>query len=146
MLKQLTKLLVEKALEAEMADHLGHGKNEPAENPAGNTRYGNSRERLNGTFGELLIEIPRNRHGTFEPHLIPKHQIRWAGFDDKILLLYARGMTVREIQPHLEEMYGTEVSLTLISTVTDTVIKEAKDWQLRPLGSIYQRRTLPRPL
>lgn len=115
LLKQLTKLLVEKALEAELADHLGHGKNAPVENVAGNTRNGKSRKTLKGEFGELPIEIPRDRHGTFEPQLIPKHQTRWAGFDDKILSLYARGMAVREIQSHLEEMYGTEVSPTLIS-------------------------------
>ncbi|TXG95526.1 MAG: IS256 family transposase [Rhodocyclaceae bacterium] len=137
LLKQLTKLLVEKALEAEMADHLGHGKNEPVENPAGNTRNGKSRKTLKGEFGELPIEIPRDRLGTFEPQLIPKHQTRWTGFDDKILSLYARGMTVREIQSHLEEMYGTEVSPTLISSVTDAVIEEAKAWQSRPLDSIY---------
>ncbi len=137
LLKQLTKLLVEKALEAEMADHLGHGKNEPVENPAGNTRNGKSKKTLKGEFGELPIEIPRDRHGTFEPQLIPKHQTRWSGFDDKILSLYARGMTVREIQAHLEEMYGTEVSPTLISSVTDAVIEEVKAWQSRPLDSIY---------
>src|SRR5574343_121405 len=137
LLKQLTKLLVEKALEAEMADHLGHGKNEPVENPAGNTRNGKSKKTLKGEFGELPIEIPRDRHGTFEPQLIPKHQTRWTGFDDKILSLYARGMTVREIQAHLEEMYGTEVSPTLISSVTDAVIEEVKAWQSRPLDSIY---------
>ena len=99
LLKQLTKLLVEKALEAEMADHLGHGKNEPVENSAGNTRNGKSRKTLKGEFGELPIEIPRDRHGTFEPQLIPKHQTRWTGFDDKILSFYARGMTVREREP-----------------------------------------------
>ena len=137
LLKQLTKLLVEKALEAEMADHLGHGKNEPVENAAGNTRDGKSKKTLKGDFGELPIEIPRDRHGTFEPQLIPKHQTRWTGFDDKILSLYARGMTVREIQSHLEEMYGTEVSPTLISSVTDAVIDEVKAWQSRPLDAIY---------
>ena len=137
LVKQLTKLLVEKALEAEMADHLGHGKNEPVENPAGNTRNGKSKKTLKGEFGELPIEIPRDRHGTFEPQLIPKHQTRWSGFDDKILSLYARGMTVREIQSHLEEIYGTEVSPTLISSVTDAVIEEVKAWQSRPLDSIY---------
>ena len=137
LLKQLTKLLVEKALEAEMADHLGHGKNEPVENPAGNTRNGKSKKTLKGEFGELPIEIPRDRHGTFEPQLIPKHQTRWMGFDDKILSLYARGMTVREIQSHLEEMYGTEVSPTLISSVTDAVIDEVKAWQSRPLDALY---------
>jgi hypothetical protein len=77
-----------------MIDHLGHGKNEPVENPAGNTRNGKSKKTLKGEFGELPIEIPRDRHGTFEPLLIPKHQTRWTGFDDKILSLYARGMTV----------------------------------------------------
>ena len=137
LLKQLTKILVEAALETEMADHLGHGKNEPVENVAGNTRNGKSKKTLKGEFGELPIEIPRDRHGTFEPLLIPKHQTRWTGFDDKILSLYARGMTVREIQSHLEEMYGTEVSPTLISSVTDAVIEEVKAWQARPLDTLY---------
>ena len=137
LLKHLTKLLVERALEAEMADHLGHGKNEPVANPAGNTRNGKSQKTLKGDFGELPIEIPRDRHGTFEPQLIPKHQTRWTGFDDKILSLYARGMTVREIQSHLEEMYGTEVSPTLISSVTGAVIEEVKAWQGRPLDALY---------
>ena len=137
LLKQLTKILVEAALETEMADHLGHGKNEPVENVAGNTRNGKSKKTLKGEFGKLPIEIPRDRHGTFEPLLIPKHQTRWTGFDDKILSLYARGMTVREIQSHLEEMYGTEVSPTLISSVTDAVIEEVKAWQARPLDTLY---------
>lgn len=85
----------------------------------------------------MAIEIQRDRHGTFEQQLIPKHQTRWTGFDDKILSLYARGMTVREIQAHLEEMYGTEVSPTLISSVTDAVIEEVKAWQARPLDAVY---------
>ncbi len=137
LLKQLTKLLVEKALDAEMANHLGHDKNQPVANPSGNTRNGKSKKTLKGEFGELPIEIPRDRHGSFEPQLIPKHQTRWVGFDDKILSLYARGMTVREIQAHLEEMYGTEVSPTLISSVTDAVNDEVKAWQARPLDPIY---------
>ena len=137
LLKQLTKLLVEKALDAELAEHLGHGKNEPVANDAGNTRNGKSKKTLKGDFGELPIEIPRDRHGTFEPQLIPKHQTRWSGFDDKILSLYARGMTVREIQAHLEEMYGTEISPSLISSITDAVADEVKAWQSRPLDPIY---------
>ena len=137
LLKQLTKLLVEKALEAELADHLGHGKNEPVENLAGNTRNGKNKKTLKGEFGELPIKISRDRHGTFEPQLFPKHQTRWAGFNDKILSLYARGMTVQEIQSHLEEMYGTDVSPTLISSVTDAVIDEVKAWQSRPLDTLY---------
>jgi putative transposase len=137
LLKQLTKRLVERALEAEMAEHLGHGKNEPVVNPKGNTRNGKSKKTLKGEFGELPIEIPRDRDGSFEPQIVPKHQTRWTGFDDKILSLYARGMTVREIQAHLEEMYGAEVSPTLISTVTDAVMDEAKAWQSRPLDALY---------
>ena len=137
LLKQLTKLLVEKALDAELAEHLGHGKNEPVANEAGNTRNGKSKKTLKGEFGELPIEVPRDRHGTFEPQLIPKHQTRWSGFDDKILSLYARGMTVREIQAHLEEMYGAEVSPSLISSITDAVSEEVKGWQSRPLDPIY---------
>ncbi len=137
LLKQLTKALVERALEAEMEAHLGHAKNEPVINPTGNTRNGKSRKTLKGEFGELPVEIPRDRHGSFEPQLIPKHQTRWNGFDEKILSLYARGMTVREIQSHLEEMYGTEVSPTLISSVTDAVSEEVKAWQSRPLDALY---------
>lgn len=137
LLKQLTKALVERALEAEMAEHLGHDKNEPVKNATGNTRNGKSRKTLKGDFGELPIEVPRDRAGSFEPQLIPKHQTRWTGFDDKIISLYARGMTVREIQQHLSEMYGTEISPTLISNVTDAVIDEVKLWQSRPLDSIY---------
>jgi len=137
LLKELTKLLVERALEAEMADHLGHDKNRPVENAAGNTRNGRSRKTLQGEFGQLPIDIPRDRHGTFDPILIPKHQNRWNGFDDKIVSLYARGMTVREIQSHLEEMYGTEVSPSLISAVTDAVADEVKAWQSRPLDAVY---------
>ena len=93
--------------QAEMEAHLGHAKNEAVTNPAGNARNGKSSKMLKGEFGELPIEILRDRNGSFEPQLIPKHQTRWNGFDEKILSLYARGMTVREIQDHLEEMYGT---------------------------------------
>ena len=137
LLKQLTKLLVEKALDAELTEHLGHARHEAVANAAGNTRNGKSKKTLKGDFGELPIEVPRDRHGSFEPQLIPKHQTRWTGFDDKIISLYARGMTVREIQAHLEEMYGTEVSPSLISSVTDAVSDEVKAWQARPLDPIY---------
>lgn len=137
LLKQLTKALVERALEAEMTEHLGHAKHESVSNNQGNTRNGKSRKTLKGEFGELPIEIPRDRHGNFEPQIIPKHQSRWTGFDEKIISLYARGLTVREIQSHLEEMYGTEVSPSLISSVTDAVIDEVKAWQSRPLDLVY---------
>ena len=137
LLKLLTKKLVERALQAEMAEHLGHAKNDTVANPTGNTRNGKSKKTLKGDFGELPIEIPRDRHGSFEPQIITKHQTRWAGFDEKILSLYARGMTVREIQSHLEEMYGAEVSPTLISSVTDAIMDDAKAWQARPLNALY---------
>jgi putative transposase len=137
LLKQLTKMLVERALEAEMAEHLGHGKHDAITNPSGNARNGHSAKTLKGDFGELPLLIPRDRQASFEPQLIAKQQTRWTGFDDKIISLYARGLTVREIQAHLEEMYGTEVSPTLISSVTDAVSDEVKAWQGRPLEPLY---------
>ena len=136
-LKQLTKAIVERALQAELAIHLGHDKHEAVVNDSGNTRNGSSAKTLKSDFGALPIDIPRDREGSFEPQLVAKHQTRWTGFDDKILSLYARGMTVREIQSHLEEMYGAEVSPTLISSVTDAVMDEVKAWQVRPLDALY---------
>ena len=137
LLKQLTQRLVERALQTEMVEHLGYAKHESVAHPTGNTRNGTSKKTLKGELGALQIEVPRDRNGSFEPRLIPKHQTRWTGFDDKILSLYARGMTVREIQSHLEEMYGTEISPTLISSVTDAVMEDAKAWQSRPLDVLY---------
>lgn len=137
LLKQLTKAIVERALQAEMAEHLGHGKHEPVVNETGNARNGRSHKTLKGEFGEMAIELPRDRQSSFEPQIITKHQTHWRGFDNKILSLYARGMTVREIQSHLEEMYGTEVSPSLISSVTDAVIEEVTAWQSRPLDALY---------
>ena len=137
LLKQLTKAIVERALEVEMTEHLGHGKHESVSNANRNARNGKSRKTLKGDFGDLPIEIPRDRHGEFEPQIIPKHQRRWTGFDDKIISLYARGLTVREIQAHLFELYGTEVSPSLISSVTDAVLEEVGIWQNRPLAPIY---------
>ena len=101
--KKQTKVLVEKALDAELTEHLGRERHEAGANAGGNTRKGKSSKTLKGDFGELPIEVPRDRQGTFEPQLIPKHQTRWSGFDDKIISLDARGLTVREIQVHLQE-------------------------------------------
>ena len=137
LLKQLTKMLVERALEVEMTDHLGHDKNGAVSNDSANTRNGHSGKTLKGDFGALPIDIPRDRQGTFEPQIIAKHQTRWSGFDDKIISLYARGLSVREIQGHLEEMYGAEVSPALISSVTDAVSDDVKVWQARPLDAVY---------
>lgn len=137
LLKKLTKRLVERALEAEMVEHLGYSKHQAVNNEKGNTRNGKSQKTLKGEFGELSIDIPRDRHASFEPQIIARHQTHWHGFDDKILSLYARGMTVWEIQSHFEEMYGSEVSPTLISSVTDAVIEDVKAWQSRPLDALY---------
>jgi putative transposase len=120
-----------------MSEHLGHDKHAPVSNATSNARNGKSRKTLKGEFGELPIEVLRDREGSFEPQLIPKYQTRWTGFDDKIISLYSRGMTVREIQAHLTDMYGTEVSPTLISNVTDAVVEDVKQWQSRPLDAIY---------
>src|SRR6202521_687745 len=137
LLKQLTKAILERALAAEMTDHLGYEKHDPAGHHRGNTRNGKSQKTLKGEFGELELETPRDRQATFEPKIVAKGQTRWKGFDDKIISMYARGMTTREIQGHLEEIYGIEVSPTLISNVTDAVMEEVKLWQGRPLEELY---------
>lgn len=137
LLKQLTKVLVERALNAELTHHLGYEKHNVKGRGSGNSRNGASRKKLKGDFGEVDIEVPRDRAGTFEPKIIGKHQRRFTGFDDKILSMYARGMTTREIQGHLLEIYEVDVSATLISEVTDAVIEELRQWQGRPLERLY---------
>jgi len=137
LLKQLTKAVLERAMQAEMTDHLGYEKHDPVGHKSGNSRNGKSRKKLKGEFGEVEIETPRDRNGTFAPKIVAKHQTRWTGFDDKILSMYARGMTTREIQAHLEEIYGVEVSPTLISNVTEAVQDEVRAWQSRALEPIY---------
>src|ERR1700756_5143229 len=137
LLKQLTKAVLERALEAEMSEHLGYEKHDPAGHHRGNTRNGKSRKTLKGEFGELELETPRDREASFDPKIVGKRQTRWRGFDDKIISMYARGMTTREIQGHLEEIYGIEVSPALISNVTEAVIGEVKQWQGRPLAELY---------
>jgi len=137
LLKQLTKAILERALAAELTAHLGYEKHAVVGHNSGNSRNGASQKRLKGDFGTVEIEVPRDRTGSFEPQLVAKGQTRWHGFDDKILSLYARGLTTREIQGHLEEMYQVEVSPALISTVTDAVLDEVKAWQSRPLDAVY---------
>jgi putative transposase len=137
LLKQLTKALVERAMNAELTHHLGYEKHQPGGRGSGNSRNGTSSKTLKGDFGEAVIQVPRDRAGTFEPQIVGKHQTRFTGFDGKILSMYARGMTTREIQGHLQEIYGVEVSPSLISEVTDAVIEELKAWQSRPLEPLY---------
>ena len=137
LLKQLTKAVLERALQGELTEHLGYGKHDPAGVNSGNSRNGVTRKTLSGDFGELELETPRDRNGEFEPQIIRKNQTRWTGFDDKILSMYARGMTTREIQGHLQEMYQVEVSPSLISEVTDGVVEQVRAWQNRPLEPFY---------
>lgn len=137
LLKQLTKALVERAMKAELTDHLGYPKNEPSGKKSSNSRNGNSKKTIKGEFGNLEIDVPRDRNSTFEPVIIPKGVTRFTGFDDKIISMYARGMTTRDIQGHLQELYGIEVSPTLISQVTDAITEEITLWQNRPLEEVY---------
>ena len=136
-LKQLTARLVERALQAEMAGHLGYDKGESRDRPGGNARNGTTGKTLKTELGEVDIEVPRDRDGTFEPQLVKKRQRRLAGFDEKIIALYARGMTVRDIQGHLQDLYGVEVSPDLISRATAAVMEDVIAWQSRALDAVY---------
>lgn len=136
-LKQLTKALVERCLEAEMQTHMKEQRDQTEATKSSNRRNGHSKKTIKGEFGEAEITIPRDRSGEFEPILIKKGQTRFDGFDDKILSLYARGMSTRDIQAQLQDLYGVEVSAGLISTVTDGVEEERKLWQNRSLDAVY---------
>src|SRR3712207_4654526 len=137
LLQQLTKALVERALGGEFTHHLGYEKHAPEGRNSGNSRDGTTPKTLRSKRGQVQIDVPRDRNGEFEPQRIKKGQTRFDGLDEKIISLYARGMTTREIQGHLEEMYGVEVSPSLISTVTDAVMEEVRAWQNRPLDTVY---------
>ncbi|NLG17866.1 MAG: IS256 family transposase [Fibrobacter sp.] len=137
LLKELTKAIIERALGAELTAHLGYGPHAAAGKNTGNSRNGTSAKTLKSDLGDLPIEVPRDRNGEFEPQLIPKGQRRFTGFDDKILSMYARGMTTRDIQSHLLDIYKVEVSPELISSVTDAIMEEVKEWQNRSLEEIY---------
>ena len=135
--KQLTKALIERALQAELTDHLGYDKHAAAGRDSGNARNGTSAKTLKTDQGDLPLDIPRDRQSDSDPQLVPKGQRRSGVLDEKIISLYARGLTVSEIQGHLEELYGTEVSKGLISTVTNAVWDEVTAWQNQPLDSVY---------
>jgi putative transposase len=137
LLDELTKRLAERALEGEMTHHLGYPPHSPAGQHTGNSRNGKTHKTVKGKTGEMEITVPRDRNGEFEPQLVKKHQRRLPGFDDKVIALYAHGMTTRMIAGHLKELYGVEVSPSLISAVTDTVIEDVKAWQSRPLDAVY---------
>jgi putative transposase len=135
--KQLQKALIERAMAAEMTHQLGYEKNDPKGNNSGNSRNGKGKKTIKGDFGEIEIETPRDRNSEFEPQLIKKRQTRFKGFDDKIISMYARGMTTRDIRDHLLELYDVEVSSDLISSVTDGIIEEVNEWRNRELDPLY---------
>ena len=137
LLQQITKAVVERALQGELTAHLGYEKHEPEGIHSGNSRNGLTTKTVRGDFGEVELETPRDRNGEFEPRIVRKHQTRLDGWDEKILSLYARGMSTREIQGHFQEVYGADVSPSLISDITDGVIDQAKAWQNRPLDAFY---------
>jgi putative transposase len=136
-LSQLTKRLVERALEVELTDHLGYEPHQEPPGGTGNTRNGSTTKTLLTEHGPVRIDAPRDRVGTFEPQIVRKRQRRFEGFDDKILALYARGMSTRDIEAHLEEIYGVKVGRDLISKVTDAVMDDVRAWQTRPLEDVY---------
>jgi len=137
LLKQLTKRLVERTLEAELTHHLGYEPNAPKGRGSGNNRNGKNQKTVQSDSGKLQIEVPRDRNGSFEPQLVKKRQRRLKGFDEKVISLYAHGLSTRDIQDQLQELYGVDVSATLISNVTATVMDDARAWQSRPLSAVY---------
>ena len=137
LMRQLTKRLAERALQAEMSYHLGYDKYDVKGKNSGNARNGSTRKTVRSPDGQMELEIPRDRNGTFEPQLVQKNQRQLNGFDERILSLYARGMTTRDIQAHFEEVYGVEVSAGFISQVINEVAEEIRGWQNRSLDAVY---------
>jgi len=136
-LSRLTKRLVERALEVELTDHVGYDRHQEPPGGSGNTRNGTTPKRLITEHGQVGIDTPRDRDGSFEPKIVRKRQRRFEGFDDKILALYSRGMSTRDIEAHLRDIYGVSVGRDLISRVTDVVMDDARAWQQRPLEDVY---------
>jgi putative transposase len=137
LLSQLTKRLVERAMEVELTDHLGYAPHLEPPGGAGNARNGSTPKTLLTEHGPVAIDTPRDRNGTFEPQIVRKRQRRFEGFDEKILALYSRGLSTRDIEAHLAEIYGVQVGRDLISRVTDAVMDDARAWQSRPLEDVY---------
>ncbi len=137
LLGQLTRRLLERALEAEITEHLGYERGLAPPGGAGNARNGRPAKTVLTDHGPVRVRSPRDRNGSFEPEIVAKRQTRWVGFDEKVIALYARGLTVRDIQGHLAEIYANEVSPDLISKITDAVLADAKAWQTRPLEGVY---------
>lgn len=137
LLQRLLGPVIEKMLEAELEDQLGYYKHSRQSKDSGNRRNGKTSKTVHGTFGELEVSIPRDRDGEFEPQLIQKHQRSISSFDEKIISMYAKGMTTRDIQAHVMEIYGADISPTTVSNITDKINGEVIDWQSRPLKEVY---------
>jgi len=137
LLNRLTKRLLERAIEAELSEHLGYERGQAPPGGVGNARNGTTAKTVHTPHGSVRVEQPRDRAGTFEPQIVPKHERRFRGFDERIIAMYARGMSVRDIQAHLAELYGIEVGHDLISRVTDAVLEDVRVWQSRPLEDVY---------
>ena len=136
-IQSLIGALVSRAMQGEMTHHLGYARGDSPAEEQDNRRNGVSDKTLLTSHGAVAVEVPRDREGSFSPQIVPKHERRFEGFDDKIISMYARGMTTREIKAHLAELYSVDVSPTLISQVTDAVLDELKAWQMRPLDRVY---------
>jgi putative transposase len=137
LLNRLTKRLIERAMDAELSEHLGYERGQAPPGGTGNTRNGITAKTVHTQHGSVRIEQPRDRRSSFEPQIVPKHERRFSGFDERIIGMYARGMSVRDIQAHLAELYGVEVGHDLISRVTDAVLDDVREWQARPLEDVY---------
>jgi putative transposase len=137
LLQRLTGALLERALQAELTDHLGYPEHAVEGRGSGNSRNGSGTKTLSTELGPVVIDVPRDRDGSFEPQLVKKHQRRFDGFDEKILALYARGMSARDIQAHLAEQYHTDIAPSLVSSVTEAVVAEVQAWQARPLEPVW---------
>nr|WP_051499121.1 IS256 family transposase [Nocardia sp. BMG51109] len=137
LLTQLTQRVLDRALDAELAEHLGYEKGDPGGRGSGNNRNGTTAKKVLTDIGAVEVNTPRDRNGSFEPRIVPKHARRLAGFNEQILSLYARGMSVRDIRSHLQQMYGVEVSGDVISRVTDAVTEKITIWQNRPLDPVW---------
>ncbi len=137
LLNKMTKAVLERALQVEMTEHLGYEAGDPAGHGTGNSRIGKSTKTVSTRNGPVEIEVPRDRNGSFEPTIVPKRARRVGNLDDLVLSLYSRGMTTRDIEAHLREVYGVQASRELISNVTEVVVDEIKAWQSRPLDEVY---------
>jgi putative transposase len=144
LLAQVIRTVLQAALEAEMADHLGYERGEAPPPGSGNQRNGSSAKTVRTEVGDVRLDVPRDRQGRFEPTIVPKHARRLEGFDEAIISLYAKGLTTGEIQAHLVEIYGVDISRDLVSRVTDKVAEELSAWQSRPLDRVYPVGRYPR--